>query len=174
MVRRIIGFGLLLTGILLGASQGGAQFERNSENMPKSFISGKDWKALSKGEQQAYAVGVVDGLDRAYAYHKKKIDLSWINPCVTGISSEQVRAMLAAEIDANPEEWNRLIVHQSMFRALKNSCQKYRGVVDERNGRSSACICFVRCIYFHPEITGFFKDPWGESAPLIGLHHLRP
>ena len=128
MVKRIIGLGLLLTGILLGAGQGSAQFERDSENMPKSFISGKDWKALSKGEQQAYAVGVVDGLDLAYAYSKKKIDLSWINTCVTGISSEQVRALLAAEIDANPEELDRLAVHQAMFRALKNSCQKLPGI----------------------------------------------
>ena len=128
MVARIIGFGLLLTGILLSAVQGGAQFERDSENMPKSFINGKDWKALSKGEQQAYAVGVVDGLDLAYAYHKKKIDLSWINACISGISSEQVRAMLAAEIDANPDEWNRLTVHEAMFRALKKSCQKRPGM----------------------------------------------
>jgi len=128
MVRRIIGFGLLLTGVLLSGVQGGAQFERDSENMPKSFISGKDWKALSKGEQQAYAVGVVDGLDLAYAYNKKKIDLSWINACVSGISSEQVRAMLAAEIDAHPDEWNRLTVHEAMFRALKKSCQKRPGM----------------------------------------------
>ena len=127
MLRTIIGVGLLLTGILLSASQGGAQFERDSEVTSKSFISGKDWRELSKGEQQAYAVGVVDGLDLAYAYTKNKTDLSWINTCVTGISSEEVRAMLAAEIDANPEEWNRLIVHQSMFRALKNSCQKLPG-----------------------------------------------
>ena len=128
MLRTIIGLGLLLTGILLSAGQGGAQFERDSEAAPKSFMSGKDWRALSKGEQQAYAVGVVDGLDLAYAYSKKKIDLSWINTCVTGISSEQVRALLAAEIDANPEELDRLAVHQAMFRALKNSCQKLPGI----------------------------------------------
>jgi hypothetical protein len=128
MVGRIIGLGLLLTGILLSAGQGGAQFERDSADTPKSFISGKDWKALSKGEQQAYAAGVVDGLDLAYVYDKKKIDLSWINSCVSGISSEQVRAMLAAEIDANPDEWNRLTVHQAMFRALKHSCQKLPGI----------------------------------------------
>jgi hypothetical protein len=127
MVGRIIGLGLVLIGILLSAGQGGAQFERDSEATPKSFISGKDWKALSKGEQQAYAVGVVDGLDLAYAYNRKKVDLSWINSCVSGISSEQVRAMLAAEIDAHPDEWNRLSVHQSVFQALKKSCQKSPG-----------------------------------------------
>ena len=130
MVGRIIALGVLLTGILFSAGQGGAQFERferDSESTPRSFISGKDWKALSKGEQQAYAVGVVDGLDLAYAYNTKKIDLSWIDACVTGISSEQIRAMLAAELDANPDEWNRLTVHQAMFRALKKSCQKLPG-----------------------------------------------
>lgn len=80
MLRTIIGVGLLLTGILLSASQGGAQFERDSEATPKSFMSGKDWKALSKGEQQAYAVGVVDGLDLAYAYSKMKPTLAGLIP----------------------------------------------------------------------------------------------
>jgi hypothetical protein len=59
-------------------------------------MSGKDWRGLSKGEQQAYAVGVVDGFELAYAYGKKDIDLGWINACVTGMSSDQVRAMLGA------------------------------------------------------------------------------
>ena|SRR5690349_6711660 len=124
MVRRIFGVGLLQMGILLNTTQGGAQFERDSESAPKSFMSGKDWRGLSKGEQQAYAVGVVDGLDLAYAYGKKEIDLGWINACVTGMSSDQVRAMLGAEIEAHPDEWNRLTVHQAMYRALKKSCQK--------------------------------------------------
>jgi hypothetical protein len=127
MLKKIIGLGLLLMGILLSATQGGAQFEKEFESVPKSFMSGKDWRGLSKGEQQAYAVGVVDGLDLAYAYSKKEIDLGWINACVTGMSSEKVRAMLGAEVDANPDEWNRLTVHQAMYRALKNSCHKLPG-----------------------------------------------
>jgi hypothetical protein len=36
--------------------------------------------------------------------------------------------MLAVEIDANPDEWNRLTVHQAMFRALKKACQKLPGI----------------------------------------------
>ena len=35
-------------------------------------------------------------------------------------------------------------------------------------------VSVLSCIYFHPEITGFFKDPWDDGAALIGLHHLRP
>jgi hypothetical protein len=123
MVKRIIGSGLLLMGVLLSTAQGDAQFNRDSDSLPKSFLSRKDWRGLSKGEQQAYAVGVVDGLDLAYAYGQKKIDLAWIDACVTGMSSEQVRAMLRAEIEANPDEWNRLTVHEAMYRALKKSCQ---------------------------------------------------
>jgi hypothetical protein len=62
MVRNIVGLGLFVVGFLLGIAQGGAQVEIDSALVPKSFMSGKDWRALSKGEQQAYAVGVVDGL----------------------------------------------------------------------------------------------------------------
>jgi hypothetical protein len=126
MVRRIIGLGLLVGGILLSTAQGGAQMEMDPA-MPKSFLSGKDWRGLSQGEQQAYAVGVVDGLDLAVAHGRQGTDLSWINACVTGMTSDQIRAMLRAEIDANPAELNQLTVHQSMYRALKKSCRQKPG-----------------------------------------------
>lgn len=127
MVKSIVGLGLLMVGFLLGNAQGSAQVEIDSALVPKSFLSGKDWRGLSKGEQQAYAVGVVDGLDLAFAYGKQGTSLAWINPCVTGMSSDQVRAMLLAEIDANPGEWNLLTVHQSMYRALRKSCRQKPG-----------------------------------------------
>jgi hypothetical protein len=122
MLRRISRLGLLMGGFLLTSAPVEAQMEMNAELAPKSFLTGKDWKGLSKGEQQAYAVGVVDGLDLASAYGKQGTDLGWINACVTGMSSDKVRAMLRSEIDAHPEEWNRLTVHQAMYRALKKSC----------------------------------------------------
>jgi hypothetical protein len=127
MVRNIVGLGLLMAGFLLGIAQGGAQVEIDPALVPKSFMSGKDWRGLSKGEQQAYAVGVVDGLDLASAYEKQGTNLAWINPCATGMSSDQVRAMLLAEIDANPGEWNLLTVHQSMYRALRKACRQSPG-----------------------------------------------
>lgn len=123
MVRGI-GCGLLVVGILLSTGQGRAQLEMDPSLVPKGFLSGKDWRGLSKREQQAYAVGVVDGLDLAFAQGKQGIDLGWINACATGMSSDQVRAMLKAEIDANPAELNQLTVHQAMYRALKKSCRK--------------------------------------------------
>ena len=124
MVKWIVGLGLLMVGFLLGISQGGAQGEIDAALVPKSFLSGKDWLKLSKGEQQAYAVGVVDGLDLAFVYGKQGTSLAWINPCATGMSSEQVRAMLLAEIDANPEEGKLFTVHQSMYRALRKACRQ--------------------------------------------------
>ena len=122
MFRKIIGLGAL--GFLLSTAQGGAQFEMDATLAPKSFLSGKDWRALNKAEQQTYAIGVVDGLELASAYGKQGIDLSWINPCVAGMSSDQITAMLRAEIDANPGDWHLLTVHQAMVRALKQSCRK--------------------------------------------------
>ncbi len=127
MVRNIVGFGLLVAGFLLGIAQGGVQVEIDPALVPKSFMSGKDWRGLSKGEQQAYAVGVVDGLDLAFAYGKQGTNLAWINPCVTGMSSDQVRAMLLEEVNTNPGEWNLLTVHQSMYRALRKACRQSPG-----------------------------------------------
>src|SRR5574342_248106 len=124
MGRNIVGFGLLVLGFVLGIAQGGAQVEIDPALVPKSFMSGKDWRGLSKGEQQAYAVGVVDGLDLAFAYGKQGTNLAWINPCVTGMSSDQVRAMLVEEVNTNPGEWNLLTVHQSMYRALRKACRQ--------------------------------------------------
>lgn len=127
MVRNIVGLGLLVVGFLLGIAQGGAQVEMDPAFVPKSFLSGKDWRGLSKGEQQAYAVGVVDGLELAFAYGNQEIDLAWINTCVAGMSSDRVSAMLRKEIEANPVELNQLTVHQAMYRALKKACRQMPG-----------------------------------------------
>jgi hypothetical protein len=114
--------------ILLGmALTGTAQVEIDPAMVPQSFLSGKDWRGLSKGEQQAYAIGVVDGLDLAFAYGRQGTNLAWINPCVTGMASDQVRAMLGAEIDANPGEWHLLMVHRAMYRALWKACRQTPG-----------------------------------------------
>lgn len=126
VVRSIVG--LSVAGILLGiALMGAAQVEIEPAQVPQSFLSGKDWRGLSKGEQQAYAIGVVDGLDLAIAYGRQGTNLAWINPCVTGMASNQVRAMLQAEIDANPGEWHLLMVHQAMYRALSKACRPIPG-----------------------------------------------
>src|SRR5215467_3089425 len=127
MDKRIIQLWILVAGVLLSVSHGNGQVEMAPSLVPKSFLSGKDWRGLSKGEQQAYAVGVVDGLDLAFALGRQGTDLGWINACVIGMSSDQVRAMLGAEIDANPGEWHLLTVHQAMYRALKKSCRQGPG-----------------------------------------------
>ena len=127
MDKSIIGLAIVVVGVLLSISQVKAQVEMAPTLVPKSFLTGKDWRGLSKGEQQAYAVGVVDGLDLAFAQGRQGIDLSWINTCVTGMSSDQIRTMLKEDIDANSEEWNLYTVHQAMYRALKKSCRQAPG-----------------------------------------------
>ena len=50
MVRSTGGLGILVVAFLLGIAQGGAQVEIYPALVPKSFMSGKDWRELSKGE----------------------------------------------------------------------------------------------------------------------------
>jgi hypothetical protein len=124
----MFGLGLLMVGMVSAASEA-ALIDMNQTVMPKSFLSGKDWRGLSKGEQQAYAVGVIDGLDLAFAYARQGADLKWVNACAAGMSSDQARAMLEAELAANPAAWNELTVHQAMYRALKHACRSKTGQI---------------------------------------------
>jgi len=52
MRRRIIGLEFLVLGILLITTQGGAQVEMDPTLLPKSFLSGKDWRGLAKGSNR--------------------------------------------------------------------------------------------------------------------------
>ncbi|HEU4686499.1 MAG TPA: hypothetical protein VFS39_18475 [Nitrospira sp.] len=122
MGRIMIGLWLVLGS--LSAAAVAAQIEMDPAAMPKSFLSGNEWRGLSKGEQQAYAVGVIDGLELAFSHERQGNDLGWIHACVPGLSSDQARAMLDAELAASPRAGKELTVHQAMYRALKSYCER--------------------------------------------------
>jgi hypothetical protein len=122
MAKYRIRLALLVLGILLGvALSGTAQMGLDPSRVPKAFLSGNDWLALARTPQETYAMGVIDGLDLASVM--KPQSLFWINPCVTGMSSDQIRAMLSAEIAVKPGERHLLKVHEAMYRAIWKACR---------------------------------------------------
>jgi hypothetical protein len=124
MLRCRIFAGPAILGALLITTAAVAQLGLDAARIPKGFISGKDWRDLTKTEQQLYAIGVVDGLDLAARMTDPRMSLSWINQCVAGMSANQVRLWLKKEVDATPDEWPGLMVHWAMYRALDNNCAK--------------------------------------------------
>jgi hypothetical protein len=122
MGKHIVALLLVMLGVLLGVALSvTAEMGLDEARVPKGFFSGNDWLGLSKTEQATYAMGVVDGLDLAATL--KGPGLFWINPCVTGMTSDQVRAMLKAELDARPGERHLLLVHRAMYQALWKACR---------------------------------------------------
>ena len=129
MCKHILRGSLLLLGMLLGmtltvtADMGFLGYDH--ARVPTGFLSGKDWLGLSGTAQASYAVGVVDGLDLAATL--KPQGLFWINSCVTGMTSDQIRAMLKAELDARSDERDLPMVHQAMYQALQETCRSSGG-----------------------------------------------
>jgi hypothetical protein len=122
MFKHILGFAPLILGMLLGiALSSAAEMGFDEARVPKGFISGNDWGELNTTAQTTYAMGVVDGLDLAATL--KTPGLFWINPCVAGMTSDQVRAMLKAELDARPGERHLPMVHRAMYQALRKACR---------------------------------------------------
>ena len=122
MSKHVVRPSLLLLGMLLGiALSVTATMGLDEARVPKAFFSGNDWLGLNKTEQATYAMGVIDELDLAATL--KPQGLFWINPCVAGMTSDQVRAMLKGELDARPEERHLLMVHRAMYQALGKACR---------------------------------------------------
>jgi hypothetical protein len=122
MLKYILGLAPLILGLLLGiALSSTAEMGLDEARAPNGFISGNDWLGLNKTEQATYAMGVADGLDLAATL--KTPGLFWINPCVAGMTSDQLRAMLKAELDARPGERHLPMVHRAVYQALWKACR---------------------------------------------------
>jgi hypothetical protein len=122
MLKHILGIAPLMLGVLLGiALSSTAETNFDEARVPEGFISGNDWLRLNTTAQTTYAMGVVDGLDLAATL--KTPGVFWINSCVAGRTSDQIRAMLKAELDARPGERDLPMVHRAVYQALRKACR---------------------------------------------------
>jgi hypothetical protein len=53
----------------------------------------------------------------------KTPSLFWINPCVAGMTSDQVRTMLKADLDARPGDGHLPMVHRAVYQILWKACR---------------------------------------------------
>lgn len=131
MLKYILGLAPLVLGLLLGtALSSTAEMGLDEAHVPKGFMSGNDWLGLNKTEQATYAMGVADGLDLAATL--KTPGLFWINPCVAGMTSDQIRDILKAELDARPSDISSWSTGPST-----RPCGKLVGIVLRDSGQCS-------------------------------------
>ncbi len=121
MWRSAAGIGFLVSCLLV-AVVGAAEREEGAVPVPDGFLSGNIWRDMRRSEQRAYSMGVVDGIIFASAFERHGVSLAWIRVCIVGMRSDQVEALLKAEVEANPGEWHHAQVHTMMYRALLKAC----------------------------------------------------
>jgi hypothetical protein len=85
------------------------------------FATGEDYLNMTEAEQEAYAMGVVNGMLVAPLFGAPKKRLAWLEGCMRGKSSSQVTALFTNYLRENPLRWNET-PHVTMYSALRNAC----------------------------------------------------
>jgi hypothetical protein len=110
--------------IPVGAGVSGTAF--SSEIIPmeiqlkSGFLNGNDFRDYTNTEQINYVMGVIDGFYLGVAF-KGKVNFSqWIDKCVEGMRSDQVKAMIEKFMNENPQVW-----HGPMNGIILDTFQEY-------------------------------------------------
>ena len=74
-------------------------------SIKEGFVSGNEFRSLSHEAKRGYAIGVIDGLFLAPFFDAPKEELRWIERCATGMTDEQVMAILEKFLRDNPARW---------------------------------------------------------------------
>lgn len=98
---------------------------RSNENevviIHTGFITGQKFRDLSELQKRSYAAGMLDGMLLAPLFGAAKERTGWFEACVTGMSDEQLAAILSKYLSDNPTRWHES-VHLLFYSALHSTC----------------------------------------------------
>ena len=90
----------------------------------KGFITGQRFLELTESQQNAYAMGVLDGLFLSPFLGGSEKRTTALGACAEGMSDKQLSAVLSTYLRDNPGQWHQS-AHGSMFVALKKVCPAF-------------------------------------------------
>jgi hypothetical protein len=70
------------------------------------FGTGQDYLKMTKSQQRAYAMGVVNGILLSPLFGAPKGEMKWFESYIVGMSDEQVAAILLKYLENNPGRWH--------------------------------------------------------------------
>ncbi|WP_140637402.1 Rap1a/Tai family immunity protein [Methylibium rhizosphaerae] len=92
-------------------------------SIKSGFHTGSSFRELSSVAKRSYVAGFVDGALVAPLLDAPKGEIRWLERCVTGMTDDQLVAIVEKWLSENPVRW-----HESMnilaFVALKEGCTK--------------------------------------------------
>lgn len=88
------------------------------------YLDGNRFLQMSKSEQTAYAMGLIDGMlfSPIFGATSNK-DLSCIEYCSVNMTNIQITTILTKYLEDNPGKWHHP-VNAIMYEALKKSCNQ--------------------------------------------------
>ncbi len=95
----------------------------NPVEIKNGFGTGEDYLSMTAAQQQAYAMGVINGMLLAPLFGAPKIEMNWLETCVVGMSDTQIAAILTKYLRDHPGRWHET-PHAPMYAALREICMK--------------------------------------------------
>lgn len=87
------------------------------------FMTGQRFRDLPEMSRRAYAAGLVDGMLLAPLVGAPKAGLKWFESCATGMTDEQVAAIISKFVNDNPARWHEPL-HAQFYAAMRQACPK--------------------------------------------------
>ena len=94
-----------------------------AQRVLSGFMTGNTYRELSADEKLGYAMGFVNGLLVAPMITGKEEDATWLHPCISGMTNNQVVAILEKFLNDNPARWQQPMTVLS-FRAIVQACPR--------------------------------------------------
>lgn len=87
------------------------------------FITGQQFRDLPELRRRSYAAGIVDGALLAPLMGAPKASVTWFESCATGMTDDQIAAIISKFVNDNPARWHEP-VHTQFYAAMRQACPK--------------------------------------------------
>lgn len=100
-------------------------------NIRKGLADGHQFNKSSPDLQLSYVAGILDGIKMAPMLGGSETLTGAFADCLVGLSVGQAMEVVLKEHNAHPEWWDTPM-HLTVYRAILNSCEKFRDAAASR------------------------------------------
>jgi hypothetical protein len=117
MKSKVLAFAITAGALALSAhAQDAGVYVKNG------FLTGQQFLLLAPDAQEAYAMGLVDGMLLQPLLNRGRPATDRFGACIEGMTNQQAAAMLNKELNENPGRWNQR-ANLVMFSAMLKACE---------------------------------------------------
>ena len=112
----------IVLAVILALSVPAWAAEKRPITLHNGFLTVQMYMGLSEAAKLGYAMGIIDGMLLAPLFGAPDDGkVSKLGRCATGMTNEQVAAIITKLIKEHPEEWH-IPLHLQVYRKLHSMC----------------------------------------------------